>query len=93
MPCPLGMHYSTCKPSCIPTCQNPSAPANCAGACTEGCFCDDGLVLKDGVCITYDQCGCKDQNNYYRQVQNSRKFFEEYIRIYSALIIERDRRS
>ncbi|XP_077371361.1 MAM and LDL-receptor class A domain-containing protein 1 [Festucalex cinctus] len=62
--CIPNSHYSPCVPACSPTCSFLNGPPDCNhnGACEPGCVCDDGYVLKLGVCVPVQQCGCVDRD-------------------------------
>ena len=72
-PCPEDMTYSFKKSGCPATCQDPEAPQHCHLADTEGCQCEEGLLLKDDHCVAPSMCGCLDQRN--REFQVLLKFF------------------
>uniref|UniRef100_A0A3Q2YGD5 Zonadhesin n=1 Tax=Hippocampus comes TaxID=109280 RepID=A0A3Q2YGD5_HIPCM len=63
-PCQRNSHYSACIPACGPTCRFLNGPPHCndSGVCEPGCVCDDGYVLKRGVCVPIRQCGCVDRD-------------------------------
>ncbi|XP_077414909.1 collagen alpha-3(VI) chain-like isoform X2 [Vanacampus margaritifer] len=60
--CPRNSQYSPCIPACSPTCRFLNCPPDCTHnrLCKPGCVCDDGFVLKRGVCVPIQQCGCVD---------------------------------
>ncbi|XP_077413210.1 uncharacterized protein LOC144043438 [Vanacampus margaritifer] len=67
--CLRNSHYSPCIPACSPTCRFLNGPPDCNhnGLCKPGCVCDDGFVIKLGVCVPIQQCGCVDTDgNKYR---------------------------
>nr|XP_055049654.1 MAM and LDL-receptor class A domain-containing protein 1-like isoform X2 [Misgurnus anguillicaudatus] len=63
-PCPKNSHYTDCIHTCQPTCSHLHGPPNCntEEPCVPGCLCDDGFVLKQGVCVPIHKCGCVDSN-------------------------------
>ncbi|XP_051943890.1 zonadhesin-like isoform X2 [Hippocampus zosterae] len=63
-PCRQNSHYSACIPACGPTCRFLNGPPHCndSAVCEPGCVCDDGYVLKLGVCVPIRQCGCVDRD-------------------------------
>uniref|UniRef100_A0A3Q3GAV2 Zonadhesin-like n=1 Tax=Labrus bergylta TaxID=56723 RepID=A0A3Q3GAV2_9LABR len=67
-------HYTTCVPSCSPTCSSLNGPPHCSEneGCVQGCVCDDGFVQKGRVCVPIQLCGCVDRNG------NKRQFSEEW---------------
>ncbi|XP_065810092.1 mucin-2-like isoform X2 [Labrus bergylta] len=72
--CPEDSHYTTCVPSCSPTCSSLNGPPHCSEneGCVQGCVCDDGFVQKGRVCVPIQLCGCVDRNG------NKRQFSEEW---------------
>uniref|UniRef100_A0A8C7A541 Zonadhesin n=1 Tax=Neovison vison TaxID=452646 RepID=A0A8C7A541_NEOVI len=59
--CPAHSSYSTCLPSCPPSCLD--LTGQCSGpkvpsTCKEGCLCLPGYVLSGQRCVTRSQCGC-----------------------------------
>ncbi|GBN77280.1 hypothetical protein AVEN_172701-1 [Araneus ventricosus] len=57
--CPENAEFSTCGPSCRPTCKDPY-PAPCSGSCVKGCFCKSGFVEDtDGRCVRMTDCSKK----------------------------------
>ncbi|XP_054624523.1 MAM and LDL-receptor class A domain-containing protein 1-like isoform X2 [Dunckerocampus dactyliophorus] len=63
-PCPQHSHYSACISACGPTCRYVNGPPGCNDTedCEPGCVCDDGYVLRRGVCVPVQQCGCVDRD-------------------------------
>uniref|UniRef100_A0A8C1I2T9 Alpha-tectorin n=1 Tax=Cyprinus carpio carpio TaxID=630221 RepID=A0A8C1I2T9_CYPCA len=55
--CPENSHYELCGTDCGHTCAS-SIDVSCEHTCSEGCFCDVGLVRSGGLCVPVDQCGC-----------------------------------
>ncbi|KAB0398213.1 hypothetical protein E2I00_014911 [Balaenoptera physalus] len=55
--------YTTCVPSCPPSCWDPEG--QCKGSrvpstCEEGCVCEPGYVLSGPQCVPRSQCSCRD---------------------------------
>ncbi|KAM6960357.1 LOW QUALITY PROTEIN: zonadhesin, like [Tautogolabrus adspersus] len=64
--CGANSSYSTCMSPCPASCANLAAPSECdVTACAEGCKCDAGFVMSEGVCVPYTQCGCTFIDRYY----------------------------
>ncbi|XP_035236093.1 IgGFc-binding protein-like [Anguilla anguilla] len=70
--CPVNSHYELCGPSCPYACSGSLSWAACSSPCQEGCQCDsalkidaDRLVLSDGACVPYAECGCQYKGQYY----------------------------
>ncbi|KAL7040824.1 hypothetical protein ACKWTF_000531 [Chironomus riparius] len=59
--CPLnctnGRVYKSCGPLNEPSCG--SAIETNSLDCREGCFCPDGTMLNDGICVKKEMCPCK----------------------------------
>ncbi|XP_065806899.1 zonadhesin, like isoform X2 [Labrus bergylta] len=64
--CGANSSYSTCMSPCPASCANLAAPSECdVTSCSEGCKCDAGFVMSEGVCVPYTQCGCTFIDRYY----------------------------
>ncbi|KAG2468426.1 FCGBP protein, partial [Polypterus senegalus] len=73
LPCPPNSHYLECSAPCPPTCANLYAEASCGrpqGNCVEGCQCNAGFVLSDGLCVPLKSCGCVDNQGEYHNVDD-----------------------
>lgn len=57
MTCSENSHYELCGTDCSHTCAS-NIDASCEHTCSEGCFCDDGLVRSGGLCVPVEECGC-----------------------------------
>jgi von Willebrand factor len=55
--------YKSCGPLNEPSCG--SAIENDPFNCREGCFCPDGTMLNDGLCVRKDMCPCKLKNKVF----------------------------
>ncbi|XP_016381115.1 alpha-tectorin-like [Sinocyclocheilus rhinocerous] len=62
--CPENSHYELCGTDCGHTCAS-NIDASCEHTCSEGCFCDDGLVRSGGLCASVEQCGCLHTGFYF----------------------------
>ena len=52
------MEYQTCGIEI--SCDDFNAVGSCSDSeCSSGCFCTDGVVLDDGVCVLPDACPSK----------------------------------
>ncbi|XP_078451893.1 IgGFc-binding protein-like isoform X2 [Lampetra planeri] len=69
--CPADSHYESCAPPCPATCSNVTLPGACQQPCGEGCVCEEGFVLSGDKCVTQDQCGCMDHNEFYHPLGDS----------------------
>ncbi|XP_037531508.1 zonadhesin [Nematolebias whitei] len=57
--CAANSHFTTCIPSCNPTCRHPNGPPQCQDKkCVAGCVCDGSFVQKGRVCVPLNECGC-----------------------------------
>ncbi|XP_029432085.1 IgGFc-binding protein-like [Rhinatrema bivittatum] len=63
--CPSNTHYELCGNGCPATCYGLSSPENCNAPCSEGCFCDSGLILSGDKCVPNTDCGCVYNDTYY----------------------------
>ncbi|KAM8834963.1 alpha-tectorin [Synchiropus picturatus] len=62
LPCPENSHFDECTTACPLTCSNLDEPeAPCPLPCQEGCQCEHGFALRDGLCISRSDCGCTSQ--------------------------------
>nr|XP_025720382.1 zonadhesin [Callorhinus ursinus] len=66
--CPAHSSYSTCLPSCPPSCLD--LTGRCSGpkvpsTCKEGCLCQPGYMLSGQQCVRRTQCGCTDDYGSY----------------------------
>ena len=56
------MDYQTCAYQV--TCYDLGNVENCSNiTCGSGCFCSNGTVLEDGVCVHPDMCPSKEEFN------------------------------
>uniref|UniRef100_A0A3P8XNC2 Zonadhesin n=1 Tax=Esox lucius TaxID=8010 RepID=A0A3P8XNC2_ESOLU len=62
--CQKNSHFTPCISPCQPTCKQLQGPPNCHAdeECIQGCVCDDGFVLREGVCVPFQHCGCVDSS-------------------------------
>lgn len=59
LPCPENSHFDECTTACPLTCENLDEPEEpCPYPCSEGCQCEEGFVLRDGLCVPRSDCGC-----------------------------------
>ncbi|XP_071950627.1 IgGFc-binding protein-like [Antedon mediterranea] len=64
--CDEGSSYDRCVSECEPTCTEPDRnPLACDRPCTEGCKCNPGYLLSDGICVSDVDCGCMYEGSYY----------------------------
>ena len=76
--CPENSHYELCGTDCGHTCAS-SIDVSCEHTCSEGCFCDVGLVRSGGLCVPVDQCGCL-YDGFYLNVRIETLFWLIFIR-------------
>jgi len=55
--CPPGMEYQMCGLNI--DCSDLGVVRDCSSSCDSGCFCSNGTVLEDGVCVDPDTCPSK----------------------------------
>ncbi|XP_016141424.1 alpha-tectorin [Sinocyclocheilus grahami] len=59
LPCPENSHFDECTSACPLTCSNLDDPEEpCPIPCSEGCQCEEGFALRDGICVARSDCGC-----------------------------------
>uniref|UniRef100_A0A672P1U9 Tectorin alpha n=1 Tax=Sinocyclocheilus grahami TaxID=75366 RepID=A0A672P1U9_SINGR len=59
LPCPENSHFDECTSACPLTCSNLDDPEEpCPLPCSEGCQCEEGFALRDGICVARSDCGC-----------------------------------
>ena len=64
MNCSEGMVYLQCGPACPPTCDDDGSQCP-SSECVEGCFCPNGTVLLNGLCVNESDCqGIKSYTMY-----------------------------
>ena len=68
LPCEDGKQYFFTHPACQATCHDPKAAEQCPFPDTEGCYCPDGLYLRDDQCVPLEDCGCRLDNGTYVDV-------------------------
>ena len=51
------MEYQTCGVNI--SCNDFGVVRDCSNSCESGCFCSNGTVLEDGVCVDPDTCPSK----------------------------------
>ncbi|KAL8188327.1 UNVERIFIED_CONTAM: hypothetical protein K2H54_065656, partial [Gekko kuhli] len=67
IPCPANSDYSLCASACPATCSNLLVPKNCSKPCVEDCECREGFVLSGGDCVSVEDCGCLEEDQYYEK--------------------------
>ncbi len=75
--CPENSHYELCGTDCGHTCAS-NVDASCEHTCSEGCFCDDGLVRSGGLCVPVELCGCL-HNGFYFNVRTELSILKQLI--------------
>ncbi|XP_055082658.1 alpha-tectorin [Periophthalmus magnuspinnatus] len=65
LPCPENSHFEECTTACPLTCTNLDEPEEtCPLPCQEGCQCEDGYALMDGLCVARRDCGCMSHGRH-----------------------------
>nr|XP_042904159.1 uncharacterized protein LOC107439698 isoform X4 [Parasteatoda tepidariorum] len=66
--CPLkcgnNMEYNECGPPCPATCED-QQPVCFQEKCVDGCHCPAGTVLDNGICISVEECPCRQGEAIY----------------------------
>ena len=55
--CSGGKEWQDCGTACPLTCDNYGTPVTCTEQCVSGCFCPQGMVDLNGVCVDPASCG------------------------------------
>ncbi|KAM3868709.1 alpha-tectorin [Diretmus argenteus] len=77
LPCPANSHFEECTNACPLTCANLDDPVvePCPLPCQEGCQCEDGFALRDGLCVARRDCGCM---RHGRQLDTNQTFWIDW---------------
>ncbi|TKS83231.1 Alpha-tectorin Precursor [Collichthys lucidus] len=76
LPCPENSHFDDCTSACPVTCTNLDEPEEpCPLPCQEGCQCEDGYALRDGLCVPRSDCGCMSHG---RQLATNQTFWTDW---------------
>lgn len=76
LPCPENSHFDECTNACPLTCSNLDEPEEpCPLPCQEGCQCEDGFALRDGLCVARSDCGCMSHG---RQLATNQTFWTDW---------------
>ena len=62
--CPAGQEYKGCGSACPRTCDQ--TPKICTSQCVQGCFCSEGTVLHNNICIPPYECPTCPPDQVYR---------------------------
>ncbi|XP_039634453.1 alpha-tectorin isoform X5 [Perca fluviatilis] len=76
LPCPQNSHFDECTSACPLTCANLDEPEEpCPLPCQEGCQCEEGFALRDGLCVARSDCGCMSHG---RQLATNQTFWTDW---------------
>ncbi|KAK9536794.1 hypothetical protein VZT92_006555 [Zoarces viviparus] len=76
LPCPQNSHFDECTGACPLTCANLDEPEEpCPLPCQEGCQCEEGFALRDGLCVARSDCGCMSHG---RQLVTNQTFWTDW---------------
>uniref|UniRef100_A0A3Q2CMV0 Tectorin alpha n=1 Tax=Cyprinodon variegatus TaxID=28743 RepID=A0A3Q2CMV0_CYPVA len=76
LPCPENSHFEECTTACPLTCTNlDELEEPCPLPCEEGCQCEEGFVLRDGLCVARSDCGCMYHGH---QVATNQTFWTDW---------------
>ncbi|XP_061754985.1 alpha-tectorin [Nerophis ophidion] len=76
LPCPENSHFDECTSACPLTCSGLDEPEEpCPLPCREGCRCEDGFALRDGLCVARGECGCAGHG---RQLATNQTFWSDW---------------
>ncbi|XP_012412723.1 otogelin [Trichechus manatus latirostris] len=57
--------YNECIACCPASCQPRASCVDSEIACVDGCYCPDGLIFEDGVCVAPAECPCEFHGTLY----------------------------
>nr|CAD7397465.1 unnamed protein product [Timema cristinae] len=67
--CQPGYEYQACGLGCTETCENYEAyrsdPSSCELSQSDGCYCPNGQVLKNGICVDVSRCKPCDNDGHF----------------------------
>ncbi|KAM9861152.1 otogelin [Aulostomus maculatus] len=63
--CPSGLQYMECISCCPASCNTERTCIDSKLACLDGCYCPDGLIYEDGICVTPSDCPCEYHGMFY----------------------------
>ncbi|KAM8877816.1 otogelin [Synchiropus picturatus] len=63
--CPSGLQYLECISCCPASCNIERTCIDSKLSCLDGCYCSDGLIYKDGSCVTPSDCPCELHGHVY----------------------------
>nr|CAD7570854.1 unnamed protein product [Timema californicum] len=67
--CQPGYEYQACGLGCTETCENYEAyrsdPSSCELSQSDGCYCPNGQVLKNGLCVDVSRCKPCDDDGHF----------------------------
>ncbi|XP_047199382.1 alpha-tectorin [Hippoglossus stenolepis] len=76
LPCPENSHFDECTNACPLTCANlDELEEPCPLPCQEGCQCEEGFALRDGLCVARSDCGCISHG---RQLATNQTFWTDW---------------
>ncbi|XP_067347301.1 otogelin [Channa argus] len=65
MQCPLSLQYRECISCCPESCSLERTCIDSKLACLDGCYCPEGLIYEDGVCVMPSDCPCEYHGMFY----------------------------
>ncbi|KAM5248567.1 otogelin [Ctenodactylus gundi] len=57
--------YNECIACCPASCQSRTSCVDSEIACVDGCYCPNGLIFEDGVCVAPAECPCEFHGTVY----------------------------
>uniref|UniRef100_A0AAR2K3K7 Otogelin n=1 Tax=Pygocentrus nattereri TaxID=42514 RepID=A0AAR2K3K7_PYGNA len=63
--CPAELHYRECITCCPVHCNTENMCIDSKLQCLDGCYCPDGLIYEDGLCVKPSDCPCEHHGMLY----------------------------
>ncbi|KAM8938753.1 LOW QUALITY PROTEIN: otogelin [Pelodytes ibericus] len=63
--CESDLVYSECITCCPSSCQQKKSCIDSEIACVDGCYCPEGLIFENGVCVQPSECPCEFHGTTY----------------------------
>ncbi|KAJ1177086.1 hypothetical protein NDU88_002349 [Pleurodeles waltl] len=64
--CENDLIYNECINCCPVSCQQKKQCVDSELPCVDGCYCEEGLIYENGVCVTPSECPCDFHGDSYK---------------------------